>query len=134
MGFSADLLSRARALKRVVVLPESDDERVLKAASKVLEIDGAKIILLGKKDEILARAGSLDLSKAQFIDISTSEYFDDFASTLFELRKAKGMSESEAKELILRPEYFGTMLVYKGITHAMVSGAKTTTAWWPTTP
>ena len=128
MGFSADLLSRARALKRVVVLPESDDERVLKAASKVLEIDGAKIILLGKKDEILARAGSLDLSKAQFIDISTSEYFDDFASTLFELRKAKGMSCDEAKELILRPEYFGTMLVYKGIAHAMVSGAKTTTA------
>ena len=128
MGFSADLLSRARALKRVVVLPESDDERVLKAASKVLEIDGAKIILLGKKDEILARAGSLELSKAQFIDISTSEYFDDFASTLFELRKAKGMSENEAKELILRPEYFGTMLVYKGIAHAMVSGAKTTTA------
>ena len=127
MGFSADLLSRARALKRVVVLPESDDERVLKAASKVLEIDGAKIILLGKKDEILARAGSLDLSKAQFIDISTSEYFDDFASTLFELRKAKGMSKDEAKELILRPEYFGTMLVYKGIAHAMVSGAKTTT-------
>ena len=128
MGFSADLLSRARALKRVVVLPESDDERVLKAASKVLEIDGAKIILLGKKDEILARAGSLELSGVQFIDISSSEYFDDFASTLFELRKAKGMSESEAKELILRPEYFGTMLVYKGIAHAMVSGAKTTTA------
>lgn len=128
MGFSADLLSRARALKRVVVLPESDDERVLKAASKVLEIDGAKIILLGKKDEILARAGALELSKAQFIDISTSEYFDDFASTLFELRKAKGMSESEAKELMSRPEYFGTMLVYKGIAHAMVSGAKTTTA------
>lgn len=128
MGFSADLLSRARALKRVVVLPESDDERVLKAASKVLEIDGAKIILLGKKDEILARAGSLELSEAEFIDISTSEYFDDFASTLFELRKAKGMSKDEAKELILRPEYFGTMLVYKGIAHAMVSGAKTTTA------
>ena len=128
MGFSADLLSRARALKRVVVLPESDDERVLKAASKVLEIDGAKIILLGKKDEILARAGSLELSKAQFIDISSSEYFDDFASTLFELRKAKGMSEAEAKELMSRPEYFGTMLVYKGIAHAMVSGAKTTTA------
>ena len=128
MGFSADLLSRARALKRVVVLPESDDERVLKAASKVLEIDGAKIILLGKKDEILARGGSLELSKAQFIDISTSEYFDDFASTLFELRKAKGMSKDEAKELILRPEYFGTMLVYKGIAHAMVSAAKTTTA------
>ena len=128
MGFSADLLSRARALKRVVVLPESDDERVLKAASKVLEIDGAKIILLGKKDEILARGGSLELSKAQFVDISSSEYFDDFASTLFELRKAKGMSESEAKELILRPEYFGTMLVHKGIAHAMVSGAKTTTA------
>ncbi|MCI7361848.1 MAG: phosphate acetyltransferase, partial [Campylobacter sp.] len=91
-------------------------------------IDGAKIILLGKKDEILARTGSLDLSKAEFIDISTSEYFDDFASTLFELRKAKGMSKDEAKELISRPEYFGTMLVYKGIAHAMVSGAKTTTA------
>ena len=128
MGFSAVLLNRARELKRAVVLPESDDERVLKAASKVLEVDGAKIILLGKKDEILACGGSLDLSKAQFIDISTSEYFDDFANTLFELRKAKGMSKDEAKELISRPEYFGTMLVYKGIAHAMVSGAKTTTA------
>lgn len=128
MGFSAVLLNRARELKRAVVLPESNDERVLKAASKVLEIDGAKIILLGKKDEILARGGSLELSKAQFIDISTSEYFDDFANTLFELRKAKGMSKDEAKELISRPEYFGTMLVYKGIAHAMVSGAKTTTA------
>ena len=128
MGFSAVLLNRARELKRAVVLPESDDERVLKAASKVLEIDGAKIILLGKKDEILARAGSLELSGTEFIDISTSEYFDDFASTLFELRKAKGMSKDEAKELISRPEYFGTMLVYKGIAHAMVSGAKTTTA------
>ena len=128
MGFSAVLLNRARELKRAVVLPESDDERVLKAASKVLEIDGAKIILLGKKDEILARGGSLELSGAQFIDISTSEYFDDFANTLFELRKAKGMSQDEAKELISRPEYFGTMLVYKGIAHAMVSGAKTTTA------
>lgn len=128
MGFSAVLLNRARELKRAVVLPESDDERVLKAVSKVLEIDGAKIILLGKKDEILARGGSLDISKAQFIDISTSEYFDDFASTLFELRKAKGVSKDEAKELISRPEYFGTMLVYKGIAHAMVSGAKTTTA------
>ena len=117
MGFSAVLLNRARALKRAVVLPESDDERVLKAASKVLEIDGAKIILLGKKDEILARGGSLDLSGAQFIDISTSEYFDDFTSTLFELRKAKGMSKDEAKELISRPEYFGTMLVYLSLIH-----------------
>lgn len=128
MGFTTELLERARALNRAVVLPESDDERVLKAASKVLELSGAKIILLGKKDEILARAGSLELSKAEFIDISTSEYFDDFASTLFELRKAKGMSEAEARELISRPEYFGTMLVCKGIAHAMVSGAKTTTA------
>lgn len=130
MGFTTDLLGRARALNRAVVLPESDDERVLKAASKVLEMGGAKIILLGKKDEILARASSLgaQLSGADFIDISTSEHFDDFASTLFELRKAKGMSEAEARELMRRPEYFGTMLVYKGLAHAMVSGAKTTTA------
>lgn len=130
MGFTTELLNQAKALNRIVVLPESDDERVLKAAAKVLEMSGAKVILLGKKDDILAHANSLgiELSKADFIDISSSEYFEDFASTLFELRKAKGLSQAEARELISRPEYFGTMLVYKGIAHAMVSGAKTTTA------
>lgn len=130
MDFCEKLLERARALGRVVVLPESGDERVLRACDVVLKNKGAKIILLGRKDEVLKRGAALglDLNGAEFIDNESSELLEDFAATLYELRKAKGLSEEEAKNLIKNPQYFGTMLVYKGLAHAMVSGADTTTA------
>lgn len=130
MDFCKELLKKANELASKVVLPESSDERVLKAAHEILKSSAVKIILLGKKDEILFKAKDLglDLGKAEIIDNETSELLGDFGSTLYELRKAKGMSEDEAKRLIKTPEYFGTMLVFKGLAHAMVSGAKTTTA------
>lgn len=130
MDFCSEILKKARELNRKIVLPEAEDDRVLIAASKVLKDKGASIILLGDKDEILAKARELgaDLDGAEFINPAKSELFADFVSTLVELRKSKGLSEEEARELMLRGEYFGTMLVYKGMAHAMVSGAKTTTA------
>ena len=130
MDFCSEILKKARELNRKIVLPEADDDRVLLAASKVLEDKGAGIILLGEKDEILAKARELsaNLDGAEFINPAKTELFGDFVSTLVELRKSKGLSEQEARELMLRGEYFGTMLVYKGLAHAMVSGAKTTTA------
>lgn len=128
--FLAGLKLRAKDLARSVVLPESDDARVIKACDELLKDKLAKIILLGQKDSILAKAKELncDISAASFIDPKDNEYLDDFASTLYELRKAKGMSKEEAKELMKDRTYFGTMLVQKGLAHAMVSGASTTTA------
>lgn len=130
MDFCSEILLKAQALNRKIVLPESSDDRVLLAAARVLKDAGAQIILLGSKEIILAKAKelSVDVSKAEFIDPVSSELLEDFANTLFELRKSKGLGRDEARELMLRGEYFGTMLVYKGLAHAMVSGAKTTTA------
>lgn len=128
--FLNDLKLKASKPSRVVVLPESDDERVLLACNELLSNKLCKIILLGKKAEILNKASELncDLSSANFINPLNNEYFDDFTNTLHELRKDKGLSKDEAKELIKDRTYFGTMLVYKGLAHAMVSGASTTTA------
>lgn len=128
--FLNDLKLKASKLSRVVVLPESNDERVLLACNELLSNKLCKIILLGEKAEILNKASKLncDLSSANFINPLNNEYFDDFTNTLYELRKDKGLSKDEAKELIKDRTYFGTMLVYKGLAHAMVSGASTTTA------
>lgn len=128
--FLNDLKLKASKISRVVVLPESDDERVLLACNELLSNKLCKIILLGKKAEILNKASELncDLSSANFINPLNNEYFDDFTNTLYELRKDKGLSKDEAKELIKDRTYFGTMLVYKSLAHAMVSGASTTTA------
>lgn len=128
--FLNELRLKASGLSRVVVLPESDDERVLLACDELLKDKLCKIILLGDKDEILMKASKLncDLGSANFINPANNEYLEDFSNSLYELRKNKGLSKNEADELIKDRTYFGTMLVYKGLAHAMVSGASTTTA------
>lgn len=128
--FLNELRLKASELSRVVVLPESDDERVLLACDELLKDKLCKIILLGDKDEILMKASKLncDLGSANFINLANNEYLEDFSNSLYELRKNKGLSKSQADELIKDRTYFGTMLVYKGLAHAMVSGASTTTA------
>ena len=128
--FLNELRLKASVLSRVVVLPESDDERVLLACDELLKDKLCKIILLGDKDEILMKASKLncDLGSANFINPANNEYLEDFSNSLYELRKNKGLSKSQADELIKDRTYFGTMLVYKGLAHAMVSGASTTTA------
>lgn len=128
--FLNELKLKASGLSRVVVLPESDDERVLLACDELLKDKLCKIILLGDKDEILMKASKLncDLGSANFINPANNEYLEDFSNSLYELRKNKGLSKSQADELIKDRTYFGTMLVYKGLAHAMVSGASTTTA------
>lgn len=128
--FLNELKLKASGLSRVVVLPESNDERVLLACDELLKDKLCKIILLGDKDEILMKASKLncDLGSANFINPANNEYLEDFSNSLYELRKNKGLSKNEADELIKDRTYFGTMLVYKGLAHAMVSGASTTTA------
>lgn len=124
------LFDRAKSNLKTVVLPESNDDRVLKAAQILLENEAVNIILLGEKINIEERAKflNLNLEKAVIINTKDNAYKDDFTNTLYELRKSKGMELEKAKSLMEDRTYFGTMLVYKGVADAMVSGASTTTA------
>lgn len=129
-SFENHLYELAKKDVKNVVLPESFDERILKAADIVLKSNAVNITLLGKKDKILSDANKLglDLSKATILDHETDERLGEFAKTLFELRKNKGMTEEKAAQIVKDKTYFGTMLVYSGLADAMVSGASTTTA------
>ena len=128
--FAFELSQRARADKKTIVLPESDDERILKAAEILLAKNVVNLILLGDEGEIQSRTKQLglNLKGVQIFDPKNSPLNAEFASTLYEARKAKGMSEDEAKRLVLDRTYFGTLLVHTNKADAMVSGASTTTA------
>lgn len=130
LKFETMLYKMAKEKNATIVLPESDDERVLKAANELLKSGVIEIILLGKKDEIFKKASdlSLNLKNVKIIDPQNNEYLDKFTNTLYELRKEKGLSLKEACVLIKDRTYFGTMLVYMGYADGMVSGASTTTA------
>ncbi|WP_086246004.1 phosphate acetyltransferase [Campylobacter devanensis] len=130
LKFETLLYQKAAQKLKTVVLPESDDDRVLKACDILLNSGAISLILLGDENDINKRANELglNLSKAKIINPANSELLEEFATTLYELRKSKGMELEKAKELIKDRTYFGTMLVYKGLASAMVSGASTTTA------
>lgn len=130
LKFETLLYQKAAQKPKRVVLPESDDDRILKACDILLRSNAVDITLLGDKGQINQRASELglNLDKADIINPANSELLEEFATTLYELRKSKGMELEKAKELIKDRAYFGTMLVYKGLASAMVSGASTTTA------
>ncbi|WP_086232693.1 phosphate acetyltransferase [Campylobacter devanensis] len=130
LKFETLLYQKAAQKLKTVVLPESNDDRVLKACDILLNSGAISLILLGDENDINKRANELglNLSKAKIINPANSELLEEFATTLYDLRKSKGMELEKAKELIKDRTYFGTMLVYKGLASAMVSGASTTTA------
>lgn len=130
LKFETLLYQKAAQKLKTVVLPESDDDRVLKACDILLNSGAISLILLGDENDINKRANELglNLSKAKIINPVNNELLEEFATTLYDLRKSKGMELEKAKELIKDRTYFGTMLVYKGLASAMVSGASTTTA------
>jgi len=123
--FQSLLLKRAKAANKTVVLPESDDERILKAAHIVLEKGAANIILLGLESEISKKAATLglNLSKAKVLNPAQNELTDEFAKKIYELRKHKGVDEAKANALAKDKIYFATMLIHEGIADALVSGA-----------
>ncbi len=129
--FQFNLLERARAVKKRIVLPEGTDERVLKATKELLDADVVQIILLGDPIEIENKIKQLDLEldieSLEIIDPLHSEFFDDYANTLYELRKHKNVDPTMASDLMSDISYFGTMMVYKGDADGMVSGAVNTT-------
>lgn len=128
--FGYELAQRAKKDKKIVVLPESDDERILQAANVLLAQDLVDLILLGDEGEIQTKATNLglNLSKARVMNPANSPLLAEFASTLYEARKEKGLSEDEAQRLVKDRTYFGTLLVHTDKAQAMVSGASTTTA------
>lgn len=128
--FTHQLQDRARADRKRIVLPEGTDDRVLKAAGRLLRREVADLTILGNENEIRSRASELgvDLGGAQVIDPATSDLREEFAAQYAELRKHKDISPDWALELMGDVSYFGTMLVYNGHVDGMVSGAAHTTA------
>jgi phosphate acetyltransferase len=128
--FAYQLMERARADRRRIVLPEGDDDRILQAAGRILRRGLADLTILGEESEIRSRAAELgvDLGAATVIDPRTSELCERFAEQYAELRKHKGVTLEQARETICDVSYFGTMLVHNDIVDGMVSGAAHTTA------
>ncbi len=129
--FQYNLLKKAKEIRKHIVLPEGNDDRILTAASLLQKIDVVKLTILGKRVNIEASVKRLnipfDFDKTEIINPIESEYFTDFSNTLYELRKHKGLSLTMAEDLMGDVSYFGTMMVYKGIADGMVSGAAHTT-------
>ncbi|MBJ7339986.1 phosphate acetyltransferase [Mycolicibacterium sp.] len=128
--FTYQLQDRARSDRKRIVLPEGDDDRILKAAGRLLQRSVADLTILGDEPAVRARAAELgvDLSAATVIDPETSELCDQFAEQYAELRKRKGVTVEQAREIIHDVSYFGTMLVHNDMVDGMVSGARHTTA------
>ena len=130
LAFQADLIERARAQRKRIVLPEPDDDRVLQAAAQVLAAGIADITFVGDADYVAKRAGELglDLSAAQVVSVNDPAYLERYAEEFARLRAKKGVTLEQAREKVTDVSYFGTMMVHMGDADGMVSGAAHTTA------
>ncbi|WP_225753060.1 phosphate acetyltransferase [Actinotalea sp. Marseille-Q4924] len=128
--FEYELLARARGDRKHIVLPEGTDDRILRAASTLLQRGVAQLTILGNETTIRARATELglDIADAAIVDPHDGELHDRFAAEYAELRKHKGMTVERAREIVSSVSYFGTMMVQLGLADGMVSGAIHTTA------
>ena len=129
MMFEYNLFERARSNRKKIVLPESGDERILRATEILLRRDVVDIILLGKKDEIEHKSASLglDISKAEIVCPCESHLMDSYVEEFYELRRKKGLSLEAAQDAMMHVTYFATMMVQMGHADGMVSGAVHTT-------
>jgi phosphate acetyltransferase len=129
--FQYNLVKRARQHRKHIVLPEGNDDRIIMAASRLLEMDVVDISIIGNKKQIESKVAELglffDFSKVDIINPIASVHYDDYVNTYYELRKAKNVTLGMAKDLMEDVSYFGTMMVYKGHADGMVSGAAHTT-------
>ena len=126
MSVIDEIKNKAKANKKTVVLPETTDMRTLTAAAEVISEGIADIILVGKEDEIKAKAEAegLDLSKASFVDPENCDHLNTYIESLCEARKSKGLLPEDAKEILLsNPLFFGATMVRVGDADGMVAGA-----------
>lgn len=130
MNFIEEMKKKAKSELKTIVLPEAEDVRVLEAASKVESEGFAKIILVGNKEETekLAKQNNIDISKVEIIEPEKSEKYDEYSTAFFELRKSKGITEEQAREIIKNPVYFGMMMVKLEDADGLVSGAAHSTS------
>jgi len=129
MGFIDEIKAKAKANLKTIVLPESEDARTYEAAESVLKEGTAKLVLIGSKEEIKKNGAGYDISGAVIVDPATSDKTEGYIAKLVELRQAKGMTEEEARGLLLSSyTYYGVMMVKMGDADGMVSGACHSTA------
>jgi phosphate acetyltransferase len=130
MMFEYRLFERARSNRRKIVLPESTDERILRATEILLRRDIVDIILLGDEEKIKQKSSllRLDISRATIINPCKSELREKFSQQFHTLRKNKGLTLEAARDALEHPNYFATMMIHEGMADGMVSGATHTTA------
>lgn len=128
MSFLERIKKQAKMDIKRIVLPETGDMRTLIAAHSILADSMADIVLVGNRDEILKLADGYDLSKAEFVDPADFARMDEMVDIFVEMRKKKGVTPQEAREILSNPLYFGCMLVKMGVADGMVAGAVNATA------
>ena len=129
MAYIDTIKDRARAARKKIVLPESEDERIYKAAEQILKEDFADLVIIGSAEEISKFSGQYDISKAEIVDPATDPRTEAYIDKLVELREKKGMTKEQATELLLKEyTYYGVMMVKMGDADGMVSGACHSTA------
>ena len=130
MNFIDSIKERAKKDIKTIVLPETEDVRVLKAAEKVIKEGFANIVLIGNEEETLklAKENNINLEGIRIIEPSKSEKYDEYVNTFYELRKKKGITIEQAKDIMLNYVYFGMMMVKAGDADGLVSGAAHSTA------
>ena len=130
MSVVENITRRAAAAKKTIILPEAEDERVLRAARSITDLGYARVILIGKSDDIRDRGRSLGLNLAdvEAVDPLTDARREAYIDALYEKRKAKGMSRPDADKLLARSMYYGAMMVGEGRADGMVTGSNSPTA------
>jgi len=128
--FIEQIHEKAKLGPRKVVLQEGEDARVIEAAGKAAKLGIAETTILGDPAKIKATAASasLSLDKVNIVDMTAAPNLDDYTHTYYELRKAKGMTETDAAKIMKDPLFYGAMMVRKGVVDSFVGGATYTTA------
>lgn len=128
--FQYQTMEMARSNKKTIVLPESEDDRILQAADILLQRDVANLVLLGDEATIKEQAarGGFSVDGAQIMSMSDEATVQRFAEEYAKLRAHKGVTIEQARERMADPSYFATMMVHLGMADGMVSGATHTTA------
>ena len=129
MAFIDTIKARAKADKKTIILPETEDKRIYEAAQQILKEDLANLILIGSEEEIKKNGEGFDISGAAIVDPAKNEKTPAYIAKLVELRSKKGMTEEQASEILHNDyTYYGVMMVKMGDADGMVSGACHSTA------